>query len=162
MKSLALITALLLLPHALYAQVYRCVVDDEVIYTQHPCAEDAEVIEIRPHQPDTHETWRLEEETTRLRALSEEMERQRRIREIDRQIEGLMRANNELAQQAEQELSDLRAQQRRAEITMAPRQTQQDIAARMEAVNRRVEGQVRSNQQRIERLRAEQASLRQQ
>ncbi|MFP4244301.1 MAG: DUF4124 domain-containing protein, partial [Ectothiorhodospira sp.] len=94
---------------AAQAQVYRCETPDGVVFSQTPCANDAQAVEVRTHEGDPESRARIEESISRvdksvrhrleLQRLRRELqsvedERDRKLKEIDRKV---ARAANNLA-----------------------------------------------------------------
>ncbi len=155
-----LTTLAVLITTTAHAQIYRCEINGETIYSQQPCATDAETVELRYHRVDPQSAAAAASSAADLKASNDAMTRERRIREIGNEIGRLESRNRRLLQSRDREIGQLRARQRTANNNLAGATYRQSIAEEMSAVNQRYDTQIRVNQEQIGRMRDDQRTLR--
>ncbi len=145
------------------AAVNKCVDDaGKVVYQSAPCPATAKGSEITlqkaPPAPVTSPADA--EELQRIQQTASAMERERRLKEIDREMgsaEGLIA---DYRQKMNSELSALQQKKQLANNNLAGATWEQSISAEMSAVTQKYDTLIRNQQTRIERLRADADLLR--
>lgn len=164
MKSACLLSVVMLsLTTGPAMAVNKCVNEHgQVVYQSVPCPTTAKGSEITlqkaPPAPVTSPTDA--EELKRIQQTASTMERERRLKDIDREIgsaEGLI---TNYRQAMNNELSALQQKKQLANNNLAGATWEQSISAEMSAVTQKYDTLIRNQQTRIERLRADADSLR--
>ena len=159
MKSARLFSVILLsLATAPAWAVNKCVDDaGKVVYQSAPCPATTKGSEI-PLQKVPSATVPSPadaEELKRIQQTSNALERERKLKDIDRALgdaEGLIA---DYRQAMSRELSALQQKKQRAENNLAGATWEQSISAEMNAVTQKYDALIRTEQNRIERLRAD-------
>lgn len=147
-----LLILLLLMPALAQASVYRCVIDGVTTFSQTPCAEDAEKIEVKPVQPATEQGA---DATQSAREHLDQVSVDVRKRNINIQIRRLEDRRRGLQRQRDAELDRLKAQQGTARNNLAGATYHAGLAQEMRAVNERYTADINSLQTEIDQLRQE-------
>lgn len=147
---------------AVGSQVYRCVIDGELVFSQIPCEEDAERVHFESHpgqsapvasdgglQTPSDSGLSSAEENTRY---VERLRIERRIGRHERKIQQLQRSRDS-------ELAALRARMQRAANNQAGATWIQGISTEMQAVTDSYTSQIEVEQRQIDRLRDDMARL---
>ena len=152
MKGL-LLAMVLLLSSPLHAMsVYKCEIEDVIIFSQQPCSTQAEEVRIDYIRADELEARRLRQETQTQHARSGEIAVERRIREIETRIDAENRVINRLQRERDRDLNALRNRQAEASDNLAGAAYRQSLAGEMQAVNQRYDSLVAQRQATIQRL----------
>ena len=134
------------------AGVYKCQVDGKTVYSQTPCAGNAQKIEIKVHEPSA-------EEQARAKARLEQWGKGLEINELKakrgailRNIALLRQRIANINQQMDQELNWLRQKKLRANNNLAGATWEQSISSEMQAVARKYQAQIDTTQRDIDRM----------
>lgn len=128
----AALTALLAAGPA--AAVYKCQVNGETVFSQTPCAANAEEVQLKVHRPSEDEAKAAEERATWLKEESAAMRADRKSREAAIEITRLEREIEVYQDQMDKELVALREQKATANNNLAGATLEQSIATEMQAV----------------------------
>jgi len=162
--------AFTLLPAALFTlltspagAVNKCVNEHgQVVYQSASCptASKGSEITLQKATPAPVVSPANAEELKRIQQTANAMERERKLKEIDREIgdaEGLIA---DYRQAMSNELSALQQKKQRANNNLAGATWEQSISAEMSAVSQKYDALIRTEQTRIERLRTDTEQLR--
>lgn len=158
------------------AQIYKCQINGKTVFSDQPCAPDAAPIKVQPargHSPTepappaalgtsaTSQPLEYGPAATeaRLRSITDDMSRQRQLREIEHQIKiEYLRINDE-EDAMQGEIAALRARKRRANNNLAGAVLEQSISNEMAAVTSRYETRIQTIRSKIDRLESERRIL---
>lgn len=143
LKMLVLATALVVMIGAAHADtIYRCEIDGRLVFSQQPCAEDAERVEVEIREAAPSEIMRSHDPTFVNRV------------QLDRQIQRHRSRVREMQQSRDRDLATLRARQRTAMNNLAGANYLQSLAAEMQAITDSYESRIQVEQREIDRLQA--------
>ncbi len=133
MRSLMLALVMLGAPLA-QADIYKCVIGGKTVFSQTPCAPDA--VEVRPKvvQPSAEAMAEQQAVNASVQAAASAMERDRRMRAIERAIEELDARIVQMEAERDRTIARLRFNRLYANNNLAGATWQQSLAAEMEAV----------------------------
>jgi len=166
----AAIVALALLSTTASAEVYKCRIDGKTVFSDRPCSADATKIDVRPaagRAPSAEQGGITDAPTgvpinssTNPRALLDRMERERRVRELEYEIQ--RRRSKIVDEQAamEREVATLREKKTHANNNLAGATWEKSISEEMSAVVARYDVRIRTLQDEIDRLDRDLAGLR--
>lgn len=135
------------------AAVYKCQVNGETVFSQTPCAADAEKVEIKVHRPKEDEAQRAEEHANWLREENAAMRADRKGREATIEIGKLEQQIEIYQDQMDKELAALREQKSSANNNLAGATLEQSIATEMQAVVEKYNTKIKLNRDKIASLR---------
>lgn len=138
------------------AAVYKCQVNGETVFSQTPCAADAEKVEVKVHRPSEGETKAAEERANWLREENAAMRADRKSRDAAIEIAKLEREIEGYQVQMDKELAALRGQKARANNNLAGATWEQSIATEMQAVVDKYSTKIKINRDKIAALREQQ------
>lgn len=127
--------------------IYRCEVDGQLVFSQQPCADDAEKIEHDFPVVETEPAAPAQE-----RGVLEAGNYADQVR-IERRIDGHERQIRELQSARDRDIATLRQRMARANNNLAGAQYMESIATDMQAVTDRYESRIEVEQRQIDRLR---------
>ena len=137
---------LLFFPCIAIAQVYRCEAPDgRAVFSQTPCAHDAQKVEVRAIAPDAANRARMDEQTRQTAAST------RHQVEIHR----LEREARRLELERDRAVAELDARRSRAANNLAGATWLQSLAQERQAVYAHYDPQIQATRSEIARLRAE-------
>jgi len=105
---------LLLLPLTATAGIYRCEIDGEMVFSQLPCSENAEEIELQVYTPEAAETGEPPDGNQETAPSGPEGESYVERKRLERQISGLEKDAEKLARQRDKELDALKKRLKQA------------------------------------------------
>ena len=129
--------------------IYRCEIDGRLVFSQQPCEEDAERVEIEQREPRAGEARASSMHDPNY---ADRVRLERRIDRHQARIRNLQRSRD-------QDLSALRARQRRAMNNQAGATWLQAIAAEMQATADSYDSRIQVEQREIDRLQQRMAEL---
>jgi len=135
------------------AGIYKCVVDGKTVFSQVPCAPDAETVTVKTTPANT---GLAKERAAKAAATDREIEinqTEREIRRCENKIEGYEVARD-------RELATLRAKKALANNNLAGATWEGSISEEMQAVASKWQSRIDGEQRRIEALRAKADRLR--
>jgi hypothetical protein len=142
----------LLLAGSVTAQtIYRCEIDGELVFSQQPCSEDAEVIEHDFAVPET-DAPASEAVSNPLARPAHDVNYVERVR-IERRIDRHERKIRNLQDARAREIAIIRQKRRRAMNNLAGATWEQSMATDMQSVTDRYESEIDIEQRAIDRLR---------
>lgn len=159
MRPLFLVAALIAAPGA-QAGIYKCVVNGQTVFSQHPCGDQA--VEVKPKviQPSASAMAEQQAANASVQAAASSMERSRRMVQIERSIAGLDDSIAAMGAERDQRIADLRFNRNYANNNLAGATWQQSLAMEMEAVAAQYAASIQSAQLEKSRLLEEYARLR--
>lgn len=154
----AALAAALLTAGAAHAQIYKCRIDGQTVFADHPCAADAQPLDVRPAAgPGTPPAPGAPSTLDKLNASVADMARTRQLRDLDHRIRGERIGLDQEQDRMNQELAALRSKKNRANNNLAGAMWEQSISEEMNATvaryNLRMQG-IRDEIRRLEELRA--------
>lgn len=161
----ALVTlAALLLATSAHAQVYKCRIDGQMVFSDQPCVADAKPIDVRPASgraatPAPGETAAPVSPAAQLKARGDQMERERLVRDLDHRISVEHSRIRDQEDNMARELAALRAKKDQANNNLAGAMWEQSISQEMSAVVARYDVRIRAIHGEIERLQGERERL---
>ena len=163
MKSACLLSVFLFSLTSPVLAVNKCVDDaGKVVYQSAPCPATAKGSEITlqkaPPVPVTSPADA--EELKRIQQTAGAMERERRLKEIDREIGSAEELITAYRQAMNSELNALQQKKQLAKNNLAGATWEQSISAEMSSVTQKYDALIRNQQTQIERLRADADQLR--
>jgi hypothetical protein len=139
--------------------VYKCQIGGETVFSQTPCAANAQEIEVKVHRPSEAEVQAAEEREAKMRAQGGEVGAGRERRSIEREIASLEADANIEQKKMDQELATLRARKANANNNLAGATLEQSIATEMKAVAEKhsarissIQGKIATLQERLKQL----------
>ena len=158
-RAFIMLAALIAAP-CVQAGIYKCVVDGQTVFSQHPCGDQA--VEVKPKviQPSASEMAEPQAVNASVRAAASGMERSRRMAQIERSIAGLDDSIAAMTAERDQRITDLRFNRNYANNNLAGATWQQSLAMEMEAVAAQYAASINSAQLEKSRLLDEYARLR--
>lgn len=126
-----------------HAEIYKCVVNDSTIFSDAPCAEESEAVELKLHRPKAEDIEKQNETTARYQQDSKVNE----IEALKQKNEGLKTQIQQLQQQADKELQVLKDKTYRYSDTQ--------IAATERGVFNKMNEVINHYQAQIQRVRSE-------
>lgn len=145
-----------LLATAPAAAVYKCQVNGETVFSQTPCAANAEEVQLKVHRPSDDEAKAAEQRATWLKEENAAMRAERKSREAGIEIAKLEREIEVYHEQMDKELAALREQKASANNNLAGATLEQSIATEMQAVVEKYNTKIKLNRDKIAVLRASQ------
>jgi predicted RNase H-like nuclease (RuvC/YqgF family) len=151
----AIITAALtaLLTAGPAAAVYKCDINGETVFSQTPCAADAEKVEVKVHRPSEEEAKAAEERASWASGENAAMRAERKSREAGIEIKKLETAIEVYQRDMDRELAALRDQKASASNNLAGATWEQSIATEMQAVVEKYNTKIKLAKDRIAVLR---------
>ncbi|NJD07531.1 MAG: hypothetical protein FIA97_13695 [Methylococcaceae bacterium] len=131
------------------ADVFKCQVDGKTIYSQAPCAADAQKVEIKTDSPNQFE---LPQSTALQNDSRDRNSKDNKRILVEGQIAVHRRTLNNLRRVMELEVEDLRSQQATAANNLAGAAERQSLATEMTAVTQRYGTRIDAVQRDIDRL----------
>lgn len=116
------------------AAIYKCLVEGETVFSQTPCAPDAQPVAVKIHRPSDDEARRAAERAEWTERQSATLRSERKGRAAAIEIESLERQINVYQQDMEKELSSLREKKASANNNLAGATWEQAQAVEMQAV----------------------------
>lgn len=147
MLRMILVSLLALASAPVAAEAYKCEVDGKVTFSDRPCGENQEKVEVRVHQP-SGPAWDYK---GALEEQDQYLERDRLEREIS-QVEARIRY---LRRQRDAEIAALRRSQQYSANNLAGATRDQSIAQQMQAVSSNYETQIATERARLQDLRSQ-------
>jgi hypothetical protein len=142
------------------AEVYRCEVDGQVIFSDQKCGDDHRVVEIAPPPPSVAPASSAEgHDAMDIMAAAERISANNRKEQIARKIRQKRIAINVLQDERDAELARLRATMGRANDNLAGATWQQSLATEMQAVNQRYDSEIAIAQDEIRDLQSQLAAI---
>lgn len=144
--------SLLLLASPIQAQVYRCEINGEVIFSQTPCDENATEYELNYTRPDPGNAPQVEPQADEQGQKPQPSRTEREIDAQGRAIEQEEAMINDLQMRREVELRKLEEQLDNLNEAELSAGRAEAIRARMEAINTRYDSVIDQHQQSIDRF----------
>jgi len=136
------VVAVLAIPSAASADIYKCTKNGQVTFSDMPCAPAAKPIEVQVYMPSDDEAARAQERANNVQQELASNSKQRQLAALDREIEI---KNNKL----NNELDALRFKKTRAANNLAGAAWENSISAEMQAVTLRYQNEIEAlNKQR--------------
>lgn len=139
--------------------MYKCVIAGTVTYSQEPCAENATPIQVAPARGRAPAPQAEGDRSGLERQVVADMEKSRRLRNIDFDIDRAEREITRLRSRMDSDLAGLRARQRDAANNLAGATLEGSISTEMQAVVARYRSEIDVQQAEIAALRAERTAL---
>lgn len=149
-QAVILPLAAFMLASAAEAEIYKCERDGETVFSQTPCAPNAQEVTVKVHTPDP-EAAKLAAE--RAEATNEAVDTSMERRRIEREISDLEDRIRGYERRMDSELTSLRLKKTRAANNTAGATWEQSISDEMSAVTSRYQTKIDSAQRQIDRLR---------
>lgn len=160
---------------AMAADIYRCEVNGKVEFSQLPCSDDAQKLELKdnpnkitPHyresQPIDTSAPAEEASATTQESTTNYLERkraERRIYSIKREIKSLEKDRRRIFSDRDAKIADIKSQQKHANNNLAGATWQQSLAQEMTSVSQAADSQVSSIDRQIQMLTSELTGLEQ-
>lgn len=159
MRTIILTVAMLAAPFA-QADIYKCKVNGQTVFSQMPCAPDAVVVQPKVVQPSAAAVAEQEAVNASVRAAASSMERSRRMGQIERAIADIDARIAQMEVDRDRTISSLRFSRNYANNNLAGATWQQSLAAEMEAVAVQYGTSISAAQAEKQRLLDEYARLR--
>jgi len=159
MQRIILIAAAILAAPVAHAEIYKCVVGGKTIFSQQPCAENAQVVKPKVVQPSASAVAEQQGVNESLSAASSVMERDRRLTGIARDMAAVDEDIVRIQAARRLDLRRLEASGRLAHNNLAGATWQQSLATEMQAVNARYDSELRIAESRRESLMRERERL---
>ena len=140
-------------------EVYRCEIDGVMSFSQQPCAENAQRLEVNYIRPSAADIARQEERSRRTVETNREMAQERQIREIGYDIESAAGTIRTLQRQRDIEVAQLRRKKDSANNNLAGATWENSITQEMEAVIQRYDSLISQHQADIDRWREDLQSM---
>ena len=158
MKPIIALLALVVLTSAAHAQVYRCTIDGRVVFSDQPCAEDAVELDVRPAAGvgtgvGTDSAW------SSAREGADAMARDRRLREIDREMDAIERRITRDTRAMDHEIARLRHSMRYSNNNLAGATRDVSLTQEMQAVAQRYQVRADADRSRLDTLKVERERL---
>lgn len=134
MRGIITVTLAALLTAGPAAAIYKCQVNGETVFSQTPCAADAEEVHLKVHRPSEDEAKAAEERATWLKEENAALRAERKSRAAAIEITKLEREIEVYQDQMDKELAALREQKASANNNLAGAAWEQSIATEMQAV----------------------------
>ncbi|MFZ5466171.1 MAG: DUF4124 domain-containing protein [Pseudomonadota bacterium] len=159
MRPMFLVAALIAAP-GVQAGIYKCVVSGQTVFSQPPCGDQS--VEVKPKviQPSASAMAEQQTANASVQAAANNMERSRRMTQIERSIAGLDDAIAAMTAERDQRIANLRFNRNYANNNLAGAAWQQSLAMEMEAVAALYATSIESAQLEKSRLLEEYARLR--
>lgn len=151
-----------LIATAAHGQVYKCQVDGRTVFSDRPCSSDARKVDIRPasgHTPagvpggtGTDPVAAPINSSTNPRALLDRIERDRRIRALEHEIDARRSRIGDEQVAMDRDLAALRQQKARANNNLAGATWEKSISEEMGVVVARYDVRIRTLRDEIDRL----------
>lgn len=110
----ALLLVLLSCAASAQAEIYRCTVNGEVVFSDSKCASGAVKLDVAPQQPDLENAAHLQKQSEKInKEIDATMKKPRRADAYERRIEALEEELQELQKQLAAEQEELRRRHRR-------------------------------------------------
>ncbi|MDD3610100.1 MAG: DUF4124 domain-containing protein [Halothiobacillaceae bacterium] len=159
MKTLAIAAALLLTASAPAHAVYKCVVNGKTVFSQTPCAEDAEQIELKVVRPTDEQIAQQAQIGQRYDKMSTGYALDRQIQTLEQKI-GARRAElDRLRATRDRQLSALRRMKDHANNNLAGATWEGSLSDEMQAINQKFDTDARLLTDEIAALNAEKSAL---
>lgn len=147
MLRVSIATILFLVSAPLAAAAYKCEVDGKVTFSDRPCGENQQEVEVRTHQP-SGPTWDYEGARDDQRRHIEGARLERQVARSEARIRQLQR-------QRDAEMAALRRSQGYSTNSLAGATRDQSIAQQMQAVSSNYETQIATERSRLQDLRSQ-------
>ncbi|MCW8830990.1 MAG: DUF4124 domain-containing protein [Gammaproteobacteria bacterium] len=134
------------------AEIYKCQLDGQTVFSQTPCAEDAEKYQVDYIKANEENAAELAERNARAREDLENTSVELEIRGIGLKIKKEQAYISTLQGQRDSELRALRNKKRYASNNLAGATWEQSISDEMNAINSRYDAMIEERQARINRL----------
>lgn len=141
----------LVMAGAANAGIYKCTENGAVVFSQTPCSDSAEKVEVRTYTPDPEEVRRQQE---RVEQSNKKLDAAIEQREVDRNISKLQRKIRGYQRRMDSELSALRRKKLAANNNLAGAAWEQSISDEMKAVTEKYKTKIQVTQSEIDSLRA--------
>lgn len=113
-------------------QIYKCVVNGETTFSQRPCADDAELISIKPHPiANKDAAGRVE----KLNDALDEVSASNRLSDLQKEERALIKEIERYDRMRDRDLKSLQAKKFRAKNNLAGAEWEQSISQEMQSVN---------------------------
>lgn len=161
MRKLLIVTTLLF-PVCSYAQVYKCEVDGVVKYSQQPCSDNAELTQYSTEAPTPPATIAELPQSASIapqqpavdhKAESERINESIRQRNINSEIIRLTAERNRKMRERDQKMAQIRKTKQSAANNLAGATWEESLSKEMSAVAMQYDTDIRSLDNRIDRLR---------
>jgi uncharacterized small protein (DUF1192 family) len=152
--------AALLVATSAHAQVYKCRINGQMVFSDQPCAADAKPIDVRPASGRGADSTPAPgaapiNASNNPQALIARMERDRRIRDLEYDIRARRARIGEEQAAMEREVAALRGQKSRANNNLAGATWEKSISEEMSATVARYDVRIRALQDEIDRMEVE-------
>ncbi len=159
MKALAIAATLLLTASAPAHAVYKCVVNGKTVFSQTPCAEDAEQIEPKVIHPTDEQIAQQAQISQRYDKLSTGYALDRQIQALEQKISAHRTELNRLRATRDRQLSALRHMKNHANNNLAGATWEGALSEEMQAINQKFDTDARLLTDEIAALNAEKSAL---
>ncbi len=160
MRTIILIASAIIAAPLAQAEIYKCKVNGQTVFSQMPCGEHA--VEVKPKvlQPSAAAMAEQQAVNASVQAAASSMERSRRMGQIERSIAELDARIAQMEVDRDRTISSLRFSRNYANNNLAGATWQQSLAAEMEAVAIQYGTSISAAQAEKQRLLDEYARLR--
>ncbi len=145
---------LALLPALASADIFKCTDQGKTLYADKPCGNSAQKMTIITTTPSGQGLA-----TESMKAMSATLSRDRRTKEIEREIESLQENIRTFLTDLDQELARLKNKKRYANNNLAGATWEESISSEMEAVTASYTSKIDTANRQIDRLEAERERL---
>ncbi|MFO7593436.1 MAG: hypothetical protein R6X15_05255 [Pseudomonadota bacterium] len=134
------------------AAIYKCQVDGKTVFSQTPCAADAEEYQVDYIRQNAENAKAMTEQNERIRESTNASLTEMEIRRLGREIKSEEANIRVLQKRRDGELAALRQKKSRANNNLAGAVWEQSISDEMNAVNKRYDAQISERQTNIQRM----------
>lgn len=147
LRSLLLPLLLLAAGPAVAATAYKCEVDGRVVFSDRPCGDNQQEVEVQTQEP-AESTWDY-------KAARQEQQQYLRREELEREIRQAEARIRNLQRERDAEIAALRRSQRYSANNLAGATRNQSIAQEMQAVSNNYQTQIETERNRLQDLRSQ-------
>ncbi|MEO1751148.1 DUF4124 domain-containing protein [Thiofaba sp. EF100] len=147
-----IIPMLLAVPVLAHAEIYKCVVNGQTVFSQQPCAKDA--VEVKPKvvKPSADAMAEQSVVNASIQASASSMERDRRMRQLEQAIADADARIAQLERDRDAKILMLRVKRIHANNNLAGATWEQSLATEMDAVATQYGTSIQSAQMEKQRL----------
>lgn len=172
MKAALLFVAVLVLASPAHADVYKCIENGRVTYSDQPCAGEGGLMHVRPStgsvsssesdddpEAAAADAQRTAERLENMRKFSQQAENERRIREMDSKISKAQARIAELEARQAREMASLEHRRKAVDNDLSDISEKTRIAKKLDAATLKHESKMKRERAALERLQKERDKL---
>lgn len=152
MRPIIILAAILAAPMA-QAEIYKCKVNGQTVFSQQPCGEHAVEVKPKVSQPSAAAVAEQQAVNASVQAAASSMERSRRMGQIERALADLDARIVQMEADRDWKIANLRFSRNYANNNLAGAAWQQSLAMEMGAVSAQYATSISSAQMEKQRLR---------